>query len=142
MNPKTYNECSYLPGKDVKAAIEIDDGKFLIAVKDEEDFIIFDSQTERQSVLRNPTNDYRYLSMIKCPNYSFEEQPYVFLKSKDYISLIDVKNRKFCPLIRSLYELRMERQHVFEIVGFVAPLKHSLSNMRLEEKSTTESDEV
>lgn len=95
--------------------------------------MIFDAFQEKEYMLHNPTGDYRYLSLLKSPNYSFESEPYVFLKSKDYISLIDVKSRKLVPLIRSLYELRMQRQHVFEVVGNAPNFKKSLSNMRIEE---------
>ena len=53
--------------------------------------------------------------MIKVPDFDMTTRPYVFLKDRKGISIVDVKERKICPLINSPLELDMQRLHNFSV---------------------------
>jgi hypothetical protein len=55
--------------------------------------------------MENPSGAVTQFSMIKHPYYDAESYPYIFLKDNKFISIIDIKNRKVLPLVRSQFDM-------------------------------------
>jgi hypothetical protein len=55
--------------------------------------------------LENPSGAVTQFSMFKHPNYDLEKCPYIFLKDNKFVSIIDVKNRRVLPIVRSAFEM-------------------------------------
>ena len=113
--------------------MEIAEFKFLIAINGEKFLRIFDPRNNKtEATIPNPTDNSSYFSMLKCPGFDYNTRPYVFLKERNYIHLIDVRDRKMCPIIRSNLEMDMMRQANFEVTAAIqGGYKQSLSNVRL-----------
>ncbi len=58
--------------------------------------------------------------MIKVPGFDPLTKPYVFLKDRTHISIIDIKLGKICPLINSPLELDMLRMHNFAVEEYIS----------------------
>ena len=122
----------------MKAAIEIEPYKFLLAINGEKSLRIFNpSKGITESEIANPTENSTYFSMLKCPGFDYITRPYVFLKERNYIHLIDVRDKKMCPIIRSNLEIDMTRQPNFEISATM-PEKGWLSRLTFQDEKPDE----
>lgn len=65
--PGTFNERSYLPEKEIKAAVELSANLFLVAVSGEDYLVLFDSQKRESTPIPTFLGEKIYLAMHKCP---------------------------------------------------------------------------
>jgi hypothetical protein len=101
--------------KTVKGVVEIAPRRFLFAINGEVNLVFYDFESKKSMQLYNPTNCKIFFSLLKCPGFDLERRPYVFLKDKNYISVINVRTYKILPLIKSFFEVDMIRSCNFEV---------------------------
>ncbi len=105
------------PRSTVLAVVEIAPKIFLLAINGEVNLSIYDLHKYTSMQLYNPTNSKIFMGMQKCPGYHYEHRPYVFLKDKFYISLINVRTGKILPILKSNFEADNIRAFNFHVVA-------------------------
>ena len=98
--------------KVVKAAVEIEMNKLLLAIEGKSSLYVIDVPTRLATkVVANPTKIAMPLSLIPAPGYDQNSNPWVFLKDSRYISAINTKDLKVIPLLRQTNEVDLRRNH-------------------------------
>lgn len=103
------------PKQTVKGVIELTKRYFIFAINGEVNLVLYDLDTKKSMQVYNPTNGKIFFSMLKCPGFDFNKRPYVFLKDKNYISVINVRTYKVLPIIKSFFEVDMSRSCNFDL---------------------------
>ncbi len=63
------------------------------------------AERKAEKHMENPSGAATQLAMVKHPYYDFETFPYLILKDTKFISIVDVKERKVFPIIRSQFDM-------------------------------------
>lgn len=53
--------------------------------------------------------------MEKCPNFDFTSAPYIFVRTRGHILLVDVSRKKLCSIAKVSFEAALPRQAIFEV---------------------------
>lgn len=98
--------------KVVRSAVEIGGNQLLVAVEGKSSLYIIDVPTRLASkVIHNPTKMSNPLSLIHAPGYDADNHPWVFLKDSRFISVVNTKDLKVIPLLKSTNDVDIKRIH-------------------------------
>jgi len=96
----------------VRAAVEIERNKLLVAVEGRTRLFVIDVPSRRAiKLIVNPTQQNIPMSLIPAPGYDSQTFPYLFLKDARFISLVNTKEYRIIPLIRAPNDVSMHTKH-------------------------------
>ena len=95
----------------------------MVAVQGRSRLYVIDACTRLATrMFINPTMLTDHHTLIAAPGYDAHNFPYVFLKNTRFVSLINIKEGKILPLIRSPNDCDLNRTHYLDVIGQVATI--------------------
>lgn len=96
----------------VRAAVEIEKDSILVAIEGRNRLYIIDVPSRlAKKVIINPTTVKTPLSLIPCPGYDQDSYPWLFLKDSRYISVVNTKEKRILPLLKTTNTIDIRRCH-------------------------------
>ena len=94
----------------ITSAVEIEKDKIMVSIEGRNKLFVIDVATRMAiKAIVNPTTISRPLVMIPAPGYNSATHPWVFLKDTRFISVVNTKDKRILPLIRSPNDCDMRK---------------------------------